>query len=45
MTEMERQAVLDFMVNHPAAEPKPPESPHWTATPSWTPNRKRRSTI
>ena len=27
MTEMERQAVLDFMVNHPAEEPKPPEPP------------------
>ena len=26
MTEMERQAVLDFMVNHPE-EPKPPEPP------------------
>jgi hypothetical protein len=27
MTDMERQAVLDFMVNHPAEEPKPPEPP------------------
>ena len=27
MTDMERQAVLDFMVNHPSDEPKPPEPP------------------
>lgn len=27
MTDMERQAVLDFMVNHGAEEPEPPEPP------------------